>query len=277
MDAFLYLLAVLLIVTGVAGTVIPAIPGLPLIFAGGWILGAASDYQLVGVSSVVILALLTAIGVAIEFLAQILGAKKAGATKAGLWGAVIGMVLGLVTGIWGLVFFPLIGAVAGEILAGRDMMKAGAVGIATWIGMAVGLGVKLALAFTMTGMILVSAVVNSGLTGFFHDAEEELLAKPTKVPQGPGVAAPLETYPGKPSGGFRLIRPKKPAAPKPSPSAEAAAPAETAVPAAVPQETPAVQNASPEHQNQSSGQPHEAGSEPKHEQAAPAASPGVSI
>lgn len=79
----------------------------------------------------------------------------------------IGTVVGLVTGIWGIVFFPLIGAVIGEIMAGRDMLKAGTVGLATWIGMAVGIGVKIALAFIMVGIVLFSIVTNSGITSFF--------------------------------------------------------------------------------------------------------------
>ena len=167
MEYLLYLGALALIAVGLAGTVIPAIPGLPIIFAGSWLIGWASGYELISVTAVVILALLAAVGIGIDILAQILGAKRAGASRAGLWGAVIGTVVGLVTGIWGIVFFPLIGAVIGEIMAGRDMLKAGTVGLATWIGMAVGIGVKIALAFIMVGIVLFSIVTNSGITSFF--------------------------------------------------------------------------------------------------------------
>ena len=187
MEYLLYLGALALIAVGLAGTVIPAIPGLPIIFAGSWLIGWASGYELISVTAVVILALLAAVGIGIDILAQILGAKRAGASRAGLWGAVIGTVVGLVTGIWGIVFFPLIGAVIGEIMAGRDMLKAGTVGLATWIGMAVGIGVKIALAFIMVGIVLFSIVTNSGITSFFGGSSAAASAAAV-VPQAPNGA-----------------------------------------------------------------------------------------
>ena len=93
MEYLLYLGALALIAVGLAGTVIPAIPGLPIIFAGSWLIGWASGYELISVTAVVILALLAAVGIGIDILAQILGAKRAGASRAGLWGAVIGTVV----------------------------------------------------------------------------------------------------------------------------------------------------------------------------------------
>ena len=86
MEYLLYLGALALIAVGLAGTVIPAIPGLPIIFAGSWLIGWASGYELISVTAVVILALLAAVGIGIDILAQILGAKRAGASRAGLLG-----------------------------------------------------------------------------------------------------------------------------------------------------------------------------------------------
>ena len=125
MEYLLYLGALALIAVGLAGTVIPAIPGLPIIFAGSWLIGWASGYELISVTAVVILALLAAVGIGIDILAQILGAKRAGASRAGLWGAVIGTVVGLVTGIWGIVFFPLIGAVIAYLVCAVYRRKTG--------------------------------------------------------------------------------------------------------------------------------------------------------
>ncbi|MDL2059263.1 DUF456 family protein [Mesosutterella sp. AGMB02718] len=246
MEYFLYLIALALIAVGMAGTLIPAIPGLPLIFAGGWLIAWASGYTLLGVSSVVILALLAAVGVGIDFLAQFLGAKKAGASRAGLWGAAAGTLLGLFTGVVGIVFFPLIGAVTGEIIAGRDMLKAGTVGIATWIGMAVGIGVKIALAFTMLALILFSSITNSAL-GHFLKGGSTASSTSAAVPQAPAEAAPLEAYPGKPeprrayrqaaSGEASSAEASSPAAQGSSPAADeiAVRPAEPQPGAAQPQ------------------------------------------
>ena len=112
--------------------------------------------------------------------------------------------MGLVTGIWGIVFFPLIGAVIGEIMAGRDMLKAGTVGLATWIGMAVGIGVKIALAFIMVGIVLFSIVTNSGITSFFGGSSAAA-SSAAVVPQAPNGAAPLEGHPGQPSERGRIV------------------------------------------------------------------------
>ena len=79
MEYLLYLGAVALIAVGLVGIVVPMIPGIPLIFLGGWLIGWASDYQVIGVTGIVVLALLTAVGLGIDFLGQVLGAKAAGA------------------------------------------------------------------------------------------------------------------------------------------------------------------------------------------------------
>ena len=221
MEYLLYLVGLALIAAGVAGTVIPAIPGLPLIFAGGWVIGWASHYELIGVIGVVVLALLAAVGVGIDMLAQIMGAKKAGASKAGLWGAAAGTLLGLVTGIFGLVFFPLVGAMAGEIIAGRDWLKAGQVGIATWLGMVVGTAVKLAIAFSMLGLIIFSVFTNSAAGHFFSHASDEANASASDVPQAPGDAAPIVGHPGKPEPG-RYSMSRAPESPAASDAADAA-------------------------------------------------------
>lgn len=240
MEYLMYLAALALIAAGVAGTVIPAIPGLPLIFAGGWLIAWASGWELIGVITVVVLALLAAVGIGVDTLAQILGAKKAGASRAGLWGAVIGTLLGLATGVFGIVFFPLVGAVAGEIFAGKTLLDAGKIGIATWIGMAVGLGVKIALAFTMVGLILFNVIANSAIGHFWSGSSEAVAATAADVPQAPGDAAPIESYPGKPE-------PRRYTAPKPAEaSAEAvsvAVPAEPAAGEAVPSSPAAAESA----------------------------------
>lgn len=247
MEYLMYLAALALIAAGVAGTVIPAIPGLPLIFAGGWLIAWASGWELIGVITVVVLALLAAVGIGVDTLAQILGAKKAGASRAGLWGAVIGTLLGLATGVFGIVFFPLVGAVAGEIFAGKTLLDAGKIGIATWIGMAVGLGVKIALAFTMVGLILFNVVANSAIGHFWSGSSEAVAATAADVPQAPGDAAPIESYPGKPEP-RRYVAPKPAEAPAEAASAEAApaAPAaDAASPAAPAAAEPAASAADP--------------------------------
>jgi uncharacterized protein YqgC (DUF456 family) len=97
---------------------------------------------------------LTVIGVAIDYVAQLLSAQRAGATTLGIAGAAVGTVVGVFTGLIGLLFMPLIGAAIGEFIAHRDMMRAGRVGAATWVGLLVGAVLKLAIVFTMAGIFV---------------------------------------------------------------------------------------------------------------------------
>ena len=149
-----WLSAFVLIALGFAGTVVPAIPGLPMIAGGAWLIGWAGDYEKVGWKTIVFLAVLAAIGVVVDTVAQTAGAQKAGASKAGIIGSLVGTVIGMFLGLFGLLFMPLIGAAVGEFYAKRNLYHAGRVGIATWIGMIVGTAVKVALAFAMTGILL---------------------------------------------------------------------------------------------------------------------------
>ena len=140
-----WLSAVSLIIAGLAGTVIPAIPGLPLIAAGGALIGWAGGFELIGWG-----------GVIVDTVAQTAGAQKAGASSYGIWGSVIGTFVGVfMGGLVGIFIMPLVGAFIGEFWAKRDYLHAGRVGVATWIGIVVGTAVKIALAFTMLGLMIV--------------------------------------------------------------------------------------------------------------------------
>ncbi|MEG1832837.1 MAG: DUF456 family protein [Burkholderiaceae bacterium] len=159
MDIVLWIVAVGLMVVGVAGTVLPALPGMPLIFAGAWIAAAIGDYVHIGATTLVVLGVLAAVGMAVDWVASAMGAQRAGATRAGLIGAAIGTVLGVFTGLWGLVFMPLVGAAIGEFIGHQDLLRAGKVGIATWLGMLAGAVIKIAIAFTMLGIVVVALLV----------------------------------------------------------------------------------------------------------------------
>jgi hypothetical protein len=154
----LWVVAVLLVVVGAAGTVLPALPGVPLIFAGVLLAAWAEDFQRIGGWTIAVLAVLTVIGVVVDYVAASLSAKRAGASRQGIVGAALGTVAGIFTGLWGLVFMPLVGAAIGEFMAHKNALRAGRVGTATWIGLLVGTAVKIAVAFTMIG-VFVAAIV----------------------------------------------------------------------------------------------------------------------
>jgi uncharacterized protein YqgC (DUF456 family) len=152
MNTAYWVVAWLLIVVGVAGTVLPALPGAILVFAGV-LLGAWIDgFTRVSGWTVAIVGVLTVLAWATDYAAAALGAKKVGASPWAIVGAAAGTIAGVFTGFVGLLFLPLVGAAAGQYLAERDLRRAGHVGLATWIGMLVGTAVKIALVFTMIGV-----------------------------------------------------------------------------------------------------------------------------
>ena len=153
-----YAIAVILVLVGIAGTILPALPGLPLVFAG-MLLGAwAGDFAYIGVPTLVVLGVLTAFSLVVDFWATALGAKRVGASGKAVAGAVIGTFVGIFFGPIGLFAGPFIGALAGELLHGRDVGQAARVGFGTWLGVVFGTVLKLALAFTMVGLFVLAWV-----------------------------------------------------------------------------------------------------------------------
>lgn len=159
MSTALWIVAALLVVSGLAGTVLPALPGIPLIFGGVLLAAWIDDFERISVWTIAVLGVLAAIGLAIDYIAAVASAKRAGASKQGVIGAAVGTVVGIFTGLWGLVFMPLVGAALGEFIAQRDALRAGKVGLATWLGLLLGTAAKIAIAFTMIGVFLAALLI----------------------------------------------------------------------------------------------------------------------
>jgi uncharacterized protein YqgC (DUF456 family) len=154
MNLMLWVGVALLIVVGLAGTVLPALPGTALVF-GGIVLGAWIDgFERVGMPVVIVCAVLMLLSWAADYASALLGAKRAGASRQAVIGAALGTVLGLFTGIVGLLFMPLVGAALGQLLADRDPTRAAKVGLSTWVGLLVGTIAKVVISFVMVGLFL---------------------------------------------------------------------------------------------------------------------------
>lgn len=152
----LWALSGLMVLVGFAGTFLPVLPGVPLVFGGLFLAAYLGNFEKIGWITLTILGVLTALAMITDFVATLLGAKRAGASKLALVGAAIGSVLGIFSGLWGLLVFPFVGAVVGEYLARQQIAQASRVGIATWLGMVVGTLTKLAIALTMVGVFVVA-------------------------------------------------------------------------------------------------------------------------
>jgi len=152
MDIALYALAIALILGGLIGTVLPTLPGIPMIFGGIWLAAALDDYQHLGVSWLIVLGVLAAFGVAMDFIAASLGAKRVGASSMAIWGASIGTFIGMFLGIPGLILGPFVGALAGELISSKSVLRSAHVGIGTWLGLLFGTLVKLVLSVVMVAL-----------------------------------------------------------------------------------------------------------------------------
>ncbi len=158
-QTLLYVLAALLIVVGLLGTILPALPGLPLVFGGMLLAAWTDDFQRIGMWTLIALGALTLLSFVIDLMATAMGAKKVGASRMAVIGAMIGMVVGLFMGFVGVFIAPFIGAAIGELMFQRKLDRAGMgqaakVGLGTWFGIMVGIVLKLGLAFTMFGIFV---------------------------------------------------------------------------------------------------------------------------
>jgi len=156
-----WIVAVLLMVVGIAGTVLPALPGTILVLAGIVLAAWLDDFTRVKWWVVAIIAVLAVLAWVTDYLATVMGAKKAGASTLAIVGAALGTVVGIFMGLVGVLFMPFVGAVIGEYIAQKNAKQAAKVGFATWIGLLVGTVVKLVLVFMMIGIFVATLLLTA--------------------------------------------------------------------------------------------------------------------
>jgi uncharacterized protein len=152
MDIAWYVIAAALIAVGLAGAIVPLLPGIPLIFAGIWLVAGVDHYQHLGVGWLVGIAVVGALGLLMDVIAGALGAKRVGASPRAVWGALLGTLIGLFFGIPGLVLGPFLGAVLGEFASGKSVGRSTQVGASAWLGLIFGTIVKLVASVMMVAL-----------------------------------------------------------------------------------------------------------------------------
>ena len=155
MEILLWAIAILLVAVGIAGLVIPVIPGPPLLFAGLFAAAWAGNFSHVGWVTLTLLGVMAVLAYAVDFLAGAFGAKRFGASPRAVLGAAIGAVAGIFFGIAGVLLGPFIGAVLGELSVRSDVRAAGMAGFGATLGLAMGAAAKLAIGFAMIGIFLI--------------------------------------------------------------------------------------------------------------------------
>ena len=155
----LWIFAVIFVLAGLAGFILPLLPGAPLLFVGLWLAARAEGFEYVGRVPLILIGIMAALTYVVDFLASAFGAKRFGASRRAIVGAAIGAVVGLFIGLTGIVIAPFIGpfigAVIGELSAQRNIEEAGRAGIGATLGLVLGVAAKLTLGFAMLGVYIV--------------------------------------------------------------------------------------------------------------------------
>ena len=146
-----FVLAAILVVIGLAGTILPVIPGTLLVFAGLFTAAWAEQFAKVGWIPLAIIGALGLLSFVADLVSSLLGAKRVGASPQALVGAALGGLVGLFFSIPGMLIGPFAGAVAGELVARGGLRQAGKVGLGTWLGLLLGAVLKVVIAFLMIG------------------------------------------------------------------------------------------------------------------------------
>jgi uncharacterized protein YqgC (DUF456 family) len=141
------------------GMVLPAIPGPPILLMGLFTAAWAENFHYVGSGTLIILALLCVAAVALDFIAGALGAKRSGASRAAVIGALLGAIIGLFLFPLGLIFGPFIGAMIGELSTGRPWQQASRAGWGATIGMLIGIVAKLVIGLIMITLFISMRVI----------------------------------------------------------------------------------------------------------------------
>jgi uncharacterized protein YqgC (DUF456 family) len=145
-----------LIVVGLAGLLLPMLPGMPLVFLGAVAVAAADGFTRVGYAALAIIALLAIVASVLDHIAGVLGAKRGGASKWGMAGAVVGLLVGLPFGLPGLVLGPAVGAAILEFARDRELRRAARASTGVFIGFVLGTIVKYAIACAILGILVLA-------------------------------------------------------------------------------------------------------------------------
>jgi uncharacterized protein len=146
----LIILGIITLILGFLGCFLPVLPGPPLSFVGIILLQIAKNRTAFSMTAIVTWGLITLVVTILDTIVPVAGAKKFGASKSGIWGSVIGLLLGMIFfPPWGMIIGTFFGAIAGELLAGKQSKEAFKAGLGTFLGTMLGLGLKLAASIGM--------------------------------------------------------------------------------------------------------------------------------
>ena len=155
--AIFAIICAILLLVGLVGVVMPYLPGIPVAWLGLFIYAIGTGWERISVTTIIVFAAITVFTLLLDFIAPLLGAKKYKASKWGIIGASIGLLLGIIIfQVWGIIVGPLLGALVGELIAGKPAEQAFKSALGTFVGFIFGSLMKIVLILVMAGFFIVS-------------------------------------------------------------------------------------------------------------------------
>jgi len=155
MDILWIILGIIMVLLGLAGSIIPALPGPPLCLIG-LILQQLKTIPPFTTTFLWLWAIVVIVLLVLDYVTPVYGTKKWGGSKFGIWGSTIGLFAGMWFGPMGIFLGPFVGAFIGEIIANKSMHQAWRAALGSFIGFLVGTLLKLIACFIMTYYFIVS-------------------------------------------------------------------------------------------------------------------------
>lgn len=159
MTNLVLILVIVAMVIGAAGTILPILPGIPLIFGAALFYGWYEGFSVITPNYLIILGILTLLSILFSYLSTVLGARRFGSGKFGSWGAMVGLVLGIfLIPPLGIIIGPFLGAFIGEYITHKDSSQAFQASLGALIGLFSGIVFNLLIALGMVVSFIIKVL-----------------------------------------------------------------------------------------------------------------------
>lgn len=153
------IIASILLFAGLVGTVLPFIPGVPVAWIGLFIYSYETGFEYISLWVMLVFLGLAVIAELLDFIAPLLGARKYQASKYGIIGAGLGLVVGILgLGPIGIIAGPIVGAFLGELISGKKSGQAFSSAFGAVVGFIAGALVKIIIILIMAGVFISSLI-----------------------------------------------------------------------------------------------------------------------
>lgn len=158
MDIFLLIIGFFFMLIGILGSFLPVLPGPPLSWIGLLLLyltkTVQDDWVFLGITLVIALIVL-----ALDYVIPVIGTKKFGGSRSGMIGTTIGLLVAIffpILGIFGIVIWPFLGALVGELMNNAESDKALKAAFGSFLGFLTGTFLKFVIAVIYLGFFIVT-------------------------------------------------------------------------------------------------------------------------